>query len=87
MKRYVKLRFYPAGGARARTVWAVKMGGGRGREKYVVCDLEGDTEKHVGYDEDGAEIVQKELVIASPDDIVFEKPAHMNTKYGELEVD
>ncbi len=86
-QRYVKLRFYPAGSARARTVWAVKMGGSAGRMKYFVCDVEGDTEKHAGYDADGAEIVRKELIVASPKDVVFEKPAHMNLKYGELELD
>lgn len=82
-KQYVKLKFYPAGSDRARTVWAVKMGGA----KYFVCDVEGDTEKHAGYDTSGVEIVRKELIIAAEDDIVFEKPAHMNLKYGELELD
>lgn len=82
-KQYVKLKFYAAGSERARTVWAVKLGG----RKYLVCDVEGDTEKHFGYDADGVEIVRKELIVASEDDIVFEKPAHMNLKYGELELD
>jgi hypothetical protein len=86
VKRYVKLRFYPAGSDRARTVWAVKMGASAGRMKYFVCDVEGDTEKHIGYDADGVEIVRKELIVADVDDIVFERPAYMNLKYGELEL-
>ena len=85
-KKYVRLRYWDSP-AKKRTVWAVKLGGSSSRSKYLVVDIEGDAEKHGGYDEAGREIVRKEIIIANSSDIVFEKPAHMNLKYGELEED
>jgi len=46
---------------------------------YMMVNKEGD--QFLGPRED-----HKEIFIGSPEDIVWEKPARMNLKYGELEI-
>ena len=81
-KIYVRLRFLQANG-RARTVWAVKLG----ENRYLVADKYGETETDMGTTKEGLSIERKELLLTSPGDIVFERPARMNLKYAELEED
>ena len=81
VKTYVRLHFRQANG-RTRTVWAVKAG----ENKYFVCNKEGETETDAGKSPEGIPIERKELIIASPVDILYEKPARMSLKYAELEV-
>lgn len=71
--QYVKLRVKVMPNHRGRIVWATKL---RESEKgfifYSVLDKYGDS--------------KNEIIIAGKTDIIWEKPAQMSLKYGELEI-
>jgi hypothetical protein len=78
MKRYVRIKFRPAG-RRPRWFWAVKLGTGR----YKRTTKDGDTCIAEKERPDGTVVCTEELLIGKP---LTEKPARMNLKYGWLEV-
>jgi hypothetical protein len=67
-----------------RTVWAVRLPSRGGLRVYAVVDRSG-AEPSV-YRPDGTLVVRRELIIASPGDVIREQPAQMNLTYAELEV-
>lgn len=75
-KKYVRIRFIPAGARRTRTAWAMVLG----PQKYLIVTREGDESRVVN----GVETI--EIVRTAAVDVTYVEPAHMSLKYGELEV-
>lgn len=74
---YVRLTFLPAGAARRRTVWAIKVNA----STFRVCDVEG-----TDYTEPRPGVERYELIKLAPLDDATIKPARMDLKYARLEV-
>lgn len=68
---YVKVKFDKL------TIWAIKRELPNGLIAYTKCTSSGDT----------CPGVKINVIIAAKEDIVWEKPAVMNRKYAELEID
>lgn len=65
-----------------RTIWAAKRPETKsGRVMYVVLTKEGDDHRSTKKVDE-----LREVVLADPKDIVEEKPARLNLKYGEMEL-
>ncbi len=70
-RKYIRLRFKSINGN--KVIWAVKMFHRGSFIYYRKIDKLGD--------------MTNELIVLSPKDIIYEKPAKMNTHYGELELE
>lgn len=75
-KRYVRIKFQPAG-KRPRWYWAVKLSQGR----YKRARNDGNTCIAEKVRKDGVVVCTEELLIGEP---LQERPAKMNNKYGWL---
>lgn len=84
MKQYVRITFKPAGAKRKRTCWAVKLKATATRVSYLLCNSEGETEQVQGTVPN--ETVTTHMVVGTPGEVT-ERPARMNLKYAELELD
>lgn len=82
-KIYYRVKAKIAGGGIkvfwAQEKWSRKKGGIGYRECNKIGQTRWTTKKDV-------DVQQIEIVLAHPDDIIFEKEARMNLHYGELEV-
>lgn len=76
---YVRITFKPAGAARKRTTWAVKL---KKPGRYLAVDSSGDAERDGGT-KDGKYVVKIEAIIASPTEVT-EKSAGYSFTYGEM---